>query len=85
MNNSQNLSAIENFITFEEASKLLKVSKSFLYKLTHKKQIPHYKPTGKLVYFNKTDLEKFLLSGKVKTNEEISELADKIILKKGGK
>ena len=43
--------ASKNVLSFEEASRFLSLSKSYLYKLTSAGLIPHYKPQGKLIYF----------------------------------
>ena len=43
-------------LTISEASAYLGLSESYIYKLTASKQIPHYKPNGKLVYFNRKEL-----------------------------
>ena len=45
---------IKEVLTTAEASAYLGISESYIYKLTSLKQIPHYKPNGKLVYFNPT-------------------------------
>ena len=37
--------------TFQEACMYIGVSESMLYKLTSGKEIPHYKPRGKMLYF----------------------------------
>ena len=37
-------------------SKFLNLSKSYLYKLTSGNLIPHYKPQGKMLYFEKAEL-----------------------------
>lgn len=42
-------------LSLEEASIYLDISRSTLYKMTSAKQIPHYKPNGKLVYFEKAN------------------------------
>ena len=47
----------KNVLSFDEASKFLNLSKSYLYKLTSGGQIPHYKPQGKILYFDKEELE----------------------------
>ena len=60
----------------QEAASYLKVSKSHIYKLTSQDQIPHYKPNGKKVYFNKGDLDAWIKHGRVLTKEEVSEVAD---------
>ena len=38
---------------FDEACKYIGVSESLLYKLTAAKEVPHYKPRGKMLYFNR--------------------------------
>ncbi len=43
----------KNVLSFDEASKFLNLSKSYLYKLTSGNLIPHYKPQGKMLYFEK--------------------------------
>ena len=35
---------VKNILSFDEASKFLNLSKSYLYKLTSGNLIPHYKP-----------------------------------------
>lgn len=47
--------------TFQEACVYIVVSESMLYKLTANKEIPHYKPRGKMVYFAKEELDAWLL------------------------
>lgn len=44
------------FLTLEEASEYLQLSKSCLYKMTSKKQITYYTPGGKKIYFKREDL-----------------------------
>ena len=67
----------KNIFTLKEAAEYLKVSESQIYKLTHNRIIPHHKPTGKLIYFHKTDLDNFRLSNRVKSDQELQDLADK--------
>lgn len=57
-------------LTFKEASALLGVSNSMLYKLTHKRAITFYKPNGKLIYFKRADLLNWMLSNKEEAIEE---------------
>lgn len=57
-------------LTFKEASALLGVSNSMLYKLTHKRAITFYKPNGKLIYFKRADLLNWMLSNKEEALEE---------------
>ena len=73
-------------LTSDEAAKYLGVSKSCLYKWTCSRLIPHYKsPTGKVCYFNRQEMEAWMQSQKVGTNEELEQQAKKILKKKGGR
>jgi len=66
---------------FKSACRYLNVSKSFLYKLTSKNQIPYYKPSGKLLFFEKAELTKWLLSKRSMTDSELKEDINKFIQK----
>ena len=72
-------------LTSDEAAKYMGVSKSYLYKLTMRQQIPHYKPMGKMVYFNRLELEQWLQNNRVSTANEISQQAPAYCMKKGGR
>jgi excisionase family DNA binding protein len=52
-------------LDMNETANYLKISKSHLYKLTSKKQIPHSCPNGKRIYFNREELDKWLQRNKV--------------------
>lgn len=52
-------------LTSEEAASYMGVSMRYLYKLTVRKKIPHYKPTGKMIYFNRKEIEQWLQTNKV--------------------
>lgn len=56
-------------LTADEAAKYMGVSKSYLYKLTCKQEIPHYKPMGKMCYFNRKELEAWLQRNKIELLE----------------
>lgn len=71
-------------LTSDEAAKYMGISKSYLYKLTMRKEIPHYKPMGKVVYFKRTELEKWLQSNRVSTTSEVEQKAQAYCMKKGG-
>lgn len=58
----------------------LNLSKSYLYKLTSGNLIPHYKPQGKMLYFEKAELEAWLRQNPVKTQTQIEQEAQKYIL-----
>lgn len=58
-----------------EASQFIHCTISYLYKLTHRRLIPHYKPNGKRLYFRRQELESWLLRNQVKTAECIDRQA----------
>ena len=70
----------KNVLSFEEASRFLNLSKSYLYKLTSGNLIPHYKPQGKMLYFEKTELEAWLRQNPVKTAVQINQEAQRYIM-----
>ena len=75
----------KNVLSFEEASKFLNLSKSYLYKLTSGNLIPHYKPQGKMLYFEKAELEAWLRQNPIKTSAQINTpVRDKILFIKVG-
>ena len=49
----------------------LELSKSHIYKLTSNQEIPHYKRGGKKLYFNKYEIDNWLLQNKVKTMDNL--------------
>ena len=62
-------------LTLEDAILLTGMSKSYLYKLTCKQEIPHYKPNGKQIYFDRKELEDWMKRNRVATKEEIEQSA----------
>ena len=62
-------------LTSDEAAKYMGISKSYLYKLTMRQQIPHSKPLGKMCYFNRLELERWLQTNRVATSDELNERA----------
>ena len=45
--------AAKEVLNLEEAATFLGIAKSTLYKMTHLDQIPYFKPSGKLIFFEK--------------------------------
>ena len=79
----------KNVLSADEAAAYLNVSKSYLYKLTIARKIPFSKPLGKMCYFDRLELEAWLLSNRVATSDEITERAQAYcahthVNKKGG-
>lgn len=72
-------------LTSDEAARYLGISKSYLYKLTMRQAIPHYKPMGKMCYFNRLELEQWIQSNRVATADELSQQAQAYCMKKTGR
>jgi excisionase family DNA binding protein len=65
----------KNVLTFDEAVKFTGLSKSYLYKLTSRQEVPHSKPRAKLLYFDRAELEKWLLQNPITTVGELEQQA----------
>lgn len=50
----------KGMLTSQEAADYMGISLSMLYKMTSTLEIPHYKPRGKMVYFDKLELEEWM-------------------------
>lgn len=72
-------------LTSDETARYMGISKSYLYKLTMRQEIPHYKPTGKICYFNRLEIEQWLQRNRVATDTELQQQAENYCMKKGGK
>jgi excisionase family DNA binding protein len=57
----------------DEAAAFTGLTKSTLYQLVFKKQIPHSKPTSKMLFFSKIDLVNWINKHRVHTGEEFEE------------
>lgn len=77
----KNLYQSKKILSFEEACAFLNFSKSYLYKLTSAYAIPHYKPSGKMVYFEREELENWLRQNPVKTREQIEMEANAYLMR----
>ena len=72
-------------LTSDETARYLGISKSYLYKLTMRQEIPHYKPMGKMCYFNRKEIESWLQSNRIATDAELTQQAHTYCMKKGGR
>jgi excisionase family DNA binding protein len=80
------LTATKTVLTFDEGCNFTGLTKSFMYKQTSQGKIPHYKPQGKMIYFERAELEKWLLRNRIKPASEIDEQASTYVTlnQKGG-
>lgn len=68
-------------LTAEETARYMGIKKSYLYKLTMNREIPYYKPFGKMCYFNRLELEAWLQKNRNATSEEIDDRVNKIMMR----
>ena len=65
-------------LNFNEACKYIDVSPSHLYKLTSTKQIPHFCPQGKKLYFKREELDAWLQRNR-QSSDDSADAADLVI------
>jgi len=75
--------ANKKVLSFDEACEYSGISRSYMYKLTARGEIPFSKPRGKLIYFDKEKLEQWLLSHQSKSRDEIKNEALNYVFRKG--
>lgn len=82
---SYSLLAAKNVLDIDDVVLLTGLSKSYVYKLTCKKEIPYYKPNGKLIYFDRQEVESWMKQNRVNSIVEAEQEASKYLMEKGGK
>ncbi len=60
----------KEFFSVEDTALYLNVSKSYLYKLTSRKEIPFYSPGGKKIYFKKIEIDEWITKSKVESIQD---------------
>jgi excisionase family DNA binding protein len=65
----------KDVLNLSEACQYLDISESHMYKLTSRKQIPHFCPQGKKLYFNRHQLDLWLQQNVQTTTAEIDKAA----------
>ena len=70
----QNLN-LKEMLNFSEGCKFLNLSASYLYKLTSRGDVPHYKPEGKKIYFNREELIEWMKRNRISSNYELNKMA----------
>lgn len=71
----------KDILTPDETAKFLGVAKTTLYTMTSKRLIPYYKPSYKMVYFKKKEIENWMLQNRVDTRDEVDLQAEIYIQK----
>lgn len=77
----------KSMLMIEDVAFILGVSKSHVYKLTCNKEIPYYRPNGKLVYFDRNEVEAWMKQNRQSTKAEVEQLAINHVVtsRKGGR
>lgn len=70
-------------LTTEEVARYTGVSVATVYKWTMDKEIPHYKPRGRYIYYNRKEIEEWLQRGRVATTTEINDRANRMTIRVG--
>lgn len=76
------LLAAKNVLNLDDVAMLTGFSKSHLYKMTCENRIPFYKPNGKHIYFDRAEIEAWMLRNRQGTVEEIEQEAIKYAVSK---
>jgi excisionase family DNA binding protein len=71
---------LKEVLNLNEATEYLDISKSHLYKLTSRKEIPHYCPQGKRLYFKKNELDLWLTRNRSASLDELETKAANYIM-----
>jgi len=61
----------KNILTVDEVINYTGFSQKQIYKLTSTRAIPHYKPSGRKLFFKKDEIDKWITQGRVKTQTEL--------------
>lgn len=65
----------KDVLTFDEVCTYTGLSRSHLYKLTSTGRVPHSKPFGKMLYFDRQELNNWLLQNPIVTDQELEQQA----------
>lgn len=63
---------VREFISLAEAAEYLGVTKTYLYGVCADRLLPCYKPSGKLIFFKRSELDAWITSNRVATAGELN-------------
>ena len=79
------LLSAKNVLCLNDVVLLTGLSKSHIYKMTHSRKIPFYKPNGKQIYFDRSELESWMKQNRVATVDEIEQRTQAYCIRKVSK
>ena len=62
----------KNILTVEDLMDYTGFSRKQIYKLTSTRRIPHYKPSGRKLFFKKDEIDECITRGRVDPFDELS-------------
>ena len=62
----------KNILTVEDLMDYTDFSQKQIYKLTSTRQIPHYKPSGRKLFFKKNEIDEWITRGRIDTLDDLS-------------
>lgn len=71
------------YISIKGLSDLLGFSKSYIYKLSSSNILPKYCPSGKLIFFKKSEVEEWLESNRIPSQSELQAEVELLTYKNG--
>lgn len=75
----------KRIMNVSELSAYIGMTESYIYKLSSSKKIPHYRPLGKLIYFDRNEIDEWILSNKVTSlydDQTLSKIKSQLIRKR---
>ena len=74
---------VKDILTMDDVVALTGLSKSYVYKIVSRREIPHYKSSGgKMTYFKRVDVENWMLASRCSSKDEIDSRAAAHLLKR---
>ncbi len=71
----------KKILSVEELEKYTGFKKSYIYHLVHYNRIPYSKPNGKYLFFEKSEIDEWLLKNKSLSDDQIKTKAREYVLK----
>ena len=71
----------KQMLTTNEAAEYMGVSLSTMYKMTHRRELPVYKPSGGKVYLKREDINTYLSKHRLMSQEEIEKEAINYVIR----
>ncbi|RXG21128.1 helix-turn-helix transcriptional regulator [Leeuwenhoekiella aequorea] len=75
------IGSAKEILTVEDLINYTGYKRSYIYKLVHNNVIPFSKPNGKSLFFEKTEIDAWLLQNKNQSDSQIENLATEYINK----